>query len=270
MRPWRNEGYRPEPPSAEYATKWLIIAMMASALAALLLENTFGLPVTDALALSASRLSRGAVWQPVTYMFLHAGLLHLIFNLLMLWWFGSLVEGSIGRRSYLELFFGAGIFGGLVQAAASVFTGQPDLITLGCSGGLLGVMVVCAMIAPSLTVFFSFVIPMKLRTMVIICIFMDLYVALSGQRSGTAVLAHLGGAAFGYGYWKLCYCRGRSLSRFWEMPLEKLRSMFQANQRVSDSELDEILLKVGREGMKSLSRRERRILIKASKQKRKN
>jgi len=265
---YRGDYFRPEPPSTGRVTKHLIFITMGAYILQLLLVRSSPMAIA-ALGLRADWAFKGAVWQFVTYMFLHGGILHLIFNMLVLWWFGTIVEGSFGRTRFLEVYFGAGVFGGLVQALVNFVWGPQNALVLGCSGGILGLLVVCAFIVPHMTVFLSFIIPVKMRTMVMLFIFLDLCMALRHERTETAVWAHLGGAGFGFFYYRVLYKRGIMLTGFWRDLRRKLASMGGSGADVSDKEVDRILLKIGRDGIQSLTRRERKILMRASKQKKK-
>lgn len=97
-------------------------------------------------------------WTLITSIFLHGGFLHLFFNGIVLFFFGPALEMRIGRRKFLYVFFGAGILAG----AAQLLVIPPDLVVLGASGAILGVLGTLTVLAPRLPVLLFFFIPMPL------------------------------------------------------------------------------------------------------------
>jgi membrane associated rhomboid family serine protease len=147
---------------------------------------------TDSLILSRSSLL-SAPWTLITYMFLHASILHIFFNMLMLFFFGPILERQIGSFRFLGLYLGSGILAGLVQVL--FFGGN----VLGASAAIFGVMGALAMLMPDLRIYLYFV-PMKIIYAVLLFAFLDIIMIPSGDQ--VAHLAHLAGLAVGlmYGY----------------------------------------------------------------------
>jgi membrane associated rhomboid family serine protease len=158
---------------------------------------------TDALVLSSPAHTSGPVetltyvlthfWTLITYMFLHANILHIFFNMLMLFFFGPLLERQIGSGRFLGLYLGSGVLAGLAQVL--LFGGN----VLGASAAIFGVMGALAMLMPDLRIFLYFV-PMKIIYAVIIFAVLDIVLIPSGDQ--VAHMAHLAGLAAGlvYGY----------------------------------------------------------------------
>jgi membrane associated rhomboid family serine protease len=136
-------------------------------------------------------------WGLVTSLFLHAGLAHLFFNMLALFFFGPLLERRIGSKGFLALYFGCGIMAGLAQVF--IF---PASAVIGASGAIFGVLGALTVLVPDLTVILYFV-PLKMVYVTILFAILDLYPMLSGTPDGIAHAAHLTGLAIGLvaGFW---------------------------------------------------------------------
>ncbi|MCA1813020.1 MAG: rhomboid family intramembrane serine protease [Halobacteriales archaeon] len=133
-------------------------------------------------------------WTPVTALFAHAGPVHLFFNALFLYFIGHALEARIGGRKLLGLFLATGVLSGLVQVA--VFPG----LALGASGGLMGLLGVLTILAPTMQVIFYF-FPVPLYIMTVFIAVLDI-AGVFGASPGIANAAHLVGLALGlaYGY----------------------------------------------------------------------
>src|SRR6266853_3549336 len=147
----------------------------------------------------------GFIWQLVTYSFLHAGLSHLLLNMLTLWMFGSQLESDWGSKKFLEFYFFC-VVGARLITVAGAYTGllglSPRTVTIGSSGGIYGILVAFGMLYGNreLMLFpLPFVIKAKYLVMGLI------FIAVIGafqDVGGVANFAHLGGALFGYLYVK--------------------------------------------------------------------
>lgn len=148
---------------------------------------------TQLLALSADNVVSHP-WALVTYMFVHGGFTHLLFNMIFMAFFAPTLENMIGSRRFLEIFFLAGILAGAVQVL--VFGGA----VVGASGGLYGVFAALALLAPQIRVFVFF-IPIRITHALLLFAAMDIF-GMMGGGGGIAHLAHLTGAVVGlyYGY----------------------------------------------------------------------
>jgi rhomboid family protein len=164
-------------------------------------------------ALTSRDVVHGHVYQLVTYGFLHAGFLHMFFNMLMLWMFGSMLETAWGSRRFWE-FYLVGIVGaalGTVALAYSIGSFvhlNPLTPTVGASGGIYAILMACGMLFGNQEVYmFPFPIAIRLKYLVGILAFIALISAL-GSASDTANVAHLSGLLFGYLYVKFVPRRG--------------------------------------------------------------
>jgi membrane associated rhomboid family serine protease len=136
-------------------------------------------------------------WTIVTYMFLHGGIGHLFFNMLGLFFFGSRLETRLGSKSFLWLYFLAGIGGALFQ---TVFASAAPMV--GASGAIYGLLIAYAYFWPREKILVMFVIPMEIWLAVTLYVFYSLYAGMGNVAGGIAHFAHLGGAAVGFGYLK--------------------------------------------------------------------
>lgn len=169
--------------------------------------------VFQAFALVPYLVVHGRIWQLVTYSFLHAGIGHILFNMLSLWMFGSTLEQYWGGRRFLEFFFFCVLGASLATVALSYAGGGiiglfPLTPTVGASGGIYGVLLAFGRLFGDRQIFL-FPIPFAIRAkyLVAILILIALAGALSGP-SGIANIAHLGGALFGYLYLRFLPGRG--------------------------------------------------------------
>jgi membrane associated rhomboid family serine protease len=140
------------------------------------------------------------IWRFITYQFLHAGLQHILFNMLGLYFFGPIVEGQLGRARYLAFYLSCGVAGALMAVllwAAKMLVVDAPLI--GASAGIFGVLIAGAVMAPGITINLWFPpIQVTLRALAWFFVAVAAYaVLISGENAGGEA-AHLGGAAWGY------------------------------------------------------------------------
>ncbi len=151
-----------------------------------------------ALALSRDTLVGGAWWQLLSHAFLHGNLLHLLVNMVALWFTGPMLEEILGGLRYLSLYFVGIVAGGLLQT----FTSSTSIDLVGASGAVCALLVGFATLFPQLeiTALIFFVIPvrMKARTLGWIVILASLLCSLLGLEKGIGHMAHLGGGIAGF------------------------------------------------------------------------
>lgn len=160
----------------------------------------------------------GFVWQLFTYSFLHAGLhagpMHLLFNMLSLWMFGSRLEQDWGMQRFLEFYFFC-VIGAAVTTVGVSYTHilgmSPLASTIGASGGIYGLLVAFGVLYSKMRVYVMGIFPIEARWFAIIWVALALFGALS-QGGGVNNVAHLGGALFGYIYLKALPRRGLKLA----------------------------------------------------------
>jgi len=143
-------------------------------------------------------------WQLVTYMFLHANVLHLGFNMLALWLFGAEIEERWGTRHFASYYLICGIGGGLLQMILPTLMHREPVPVVGASGAIYGVLLAFGMVFPTRLVYipvFFLPIGVPARLLVIIYAGISIFGGIGG-RDGVAHFAHLGGMVFGYLYIK--------------------------------------------------------------------
>ncbi len=130
--------------------KWLLIVNTVIFVLTYLSPFQLQQHIRLVLALSAQAAVRNLfVWQLVTYMFLHGNILHILFNLLTLWFFGSPLERDWGTRRFLKFYFYCGIAAGVCVLVVNILLGDWGTITLGASGAIFGVLVAFAVMYPN-------------------------------------------------------------------------------------------------------------------------
>ena len=201
--------------------------------------------------------SKLMVWQFASYMFVHAGLWHLVVNMLMLWFFGPAIENAWGRRAFIGYYFFCGIGAGFCSFLTSVNSFVP---VIGASGAIFGILVAYALMFPETVILMFFIFPMKIRHAVIFLAGFNLLGALSAPNAGIAYFAHLGGGLFGYLYLKNEWIRRLSPSDIANKVSEKKRKKKELSEKELSSQVDQILDKISEQGMGSLTPKERQIL----------
>ena len=146
------------------------------------------------------------VWTLFTYMFLHAGFMHLLFNMFTLWMFGRDLEPVWGARKFLSYYLltgvGAGVCVLLVNLAADLL-GHPQRIavTMGASGAIYGILMACGLLFPDRQVWLiPLPVMISMRMFVLIWGAIAFFSSLEGSSSGISNIAHLGGLVVGYIY----------------------------------------------------------------------
>jgi membrane associated rhomboid family serine protease len=234
--------------------------------------------------LDTFKVAHGQVWRLLTYAFLHSPdtWMHIFFNMLFLWWFGSEIEQLYGSKEFLAFYLVAALIGGMAFQIQGLVEGSP-LLCVGASGAVTAVLVLYAFHFPHATILLFFIVPVPIWLFVIFQVGQDAFQLLGGGRSGNvAVAVHLGGAGFAALYFK-CHWRILSLGQgvqTWrrERAKPKLR-VYHPEEEMAvpvtsgspadldehlDAKLDAVLEKLGRHGRESLTESEREILLRAS------
>jgi membrane associated rhomboid family serine protease len=232
------------------------------------------------LALPAN-LSRLATrfWTPVTYMFMHAGVFHILFNMLWLYWMGQIFEEYLGKKRLVGLYFMGGLAGAALFVLAynvfPAFAGAPLMYAtvVGASASVTAIVIATATLLPNYTIYMMFIGPVKLKWIAVFFIIID-FLSIAGPNAGGEI-AHLGGALLGFIYIKQLN-RGNDWSRsvdniFTQRPKVKVVSQNRSFQQPSSSsaprqeEIDLILDKISQSGYESLNKHEKEVLFRASK-----
>jgi membrane associated rhomboid family serine protease len=237
-------------------------------------------------ALSLDGLKSGFVWQLLTFQFMHAGFLHIIFNSLAIYFFGRPVETALGRRHFLTLYLSAGIIGGLVQMLFVYLIPSFDIPVVGASAGASGLVAAFAILhweeRFSLLIYF---IPVNMTGKTLLAVSIGLaFLGILTPNSGVANAAHLGGILTGAYYvrlfiqgqwpgWKFSArssaprevaAKRAGKGPFWRSAADKPADDSDTDEFLK-SEVDPILEKISAHGIHSLTAREREILENARK-----
>jgi len=140
------------------------------------------------------------VWQLFTYIFLHGGLSHLLFNLLALWMFGGELENYWGSRKFAQYFFLCGIAAGICTAVFTprLYQGIP---VIGASGAIYGLLLAFGWLFPNRLIYIYFLFPIPAKYFVIIFGLIEFFSSIGGRAGGgVAHITHLGGLLFGLIY----------------------------------------------------------------------
>lgn len=230
-------------------------------------------------------------WSLLTYMFLHAGALHLLFNMLWLYWFGQLFLAFFSARHFRGLYILGGIGGGLLYILAyNVFPYFSPYIygsyLLGASASVLAIVVATAVREPEYQVNFMFIGAVRLKYVALFAVLMDLLFVTSGNGGGH--IAHLGGALAGW-WFAFSLRRGRDVTLLINKVFDWLSSGisfknsvkktkmkaerggraddydYNARKKQQSEEIDRILEKLKKSGYASLTNEEKKRLFDASK-----
>ena len=147
------------------------------------------------------------IWQPVTYMFLHGGFSHILFNMLVLWMFGVQLERLWGGPFFLRYFFITGIGAGVATIGAGLLPfafSEPTYfaVTIGASGAIYGLLMAFAIYYPNRPILMFLLFPVPAKYFVMIIGGISLLSAMNGPGGGVAHTTHLGGLIVAYLYLK--------------------------------------------------------------------
>lgn len=243
------------------------------------------------------------LWSLVTYMFVHEGPIHILFNMLWLYWFGSLFKQFIGESRLYPVYMMGGLFGGLLYMAAynvfPMFEGVPGSL-IGASAAVMAIVFATATMVPNYTIHLMFLGSVQLKWLALVVAVMDLISIQNGNAGGH--ISHLGGALFGFLY-AVQYRNSNDLARpfyavndffkklfdFSSKPKKqkpKMRTVFKNKEKVKQHQdkktttaakktytpkdkqarIDEILDKIGQSGYPSLTEEEKAFLFQYSKE----
>ena len=218
---------------------------LTPAVRALIILNVAGylLPlVVPALSLwlglvPALVVERWWLWQPVSYMFLHGGLFHLLFNMLALWMFGVDLERQWGTRFFARYYFVSGVGAAVTTLVMSLLPfGFAEAlyvsVTVGASGAIYGLLVAFAMTYPHRPIYLYMLFPIPARIFVLIIGAISFMSSITEASGGVAHATHLGGLVVGYLY--LTGRRGHFLStvrsQWLRWRLARLRKRFDVHE----------------------------------------
>lgn len=224
-------------------------------------------------------------WTVFTYMFLHQGFLHILFNLLWLFWFGKIFLEYLTGKQLLNVYLLGGISGAALYILAfNLFPAfsevLPISIALGASAAVLAIVVATAVYVPDYTVYLMFLGQVKLKYIALVSVLLDLVLLMDGNAGGH--IAHIGGAIFGWFY--ITQLRkgkdissgfGKTLDGFasWFKPKKNLKVTYKRGEtdldynkrkKTEQKDIDKILEKIAKSGYESLTKSEKEILFRQS------
>ncbi|MEM6553662.1 MAG: rhomboid family intramembrane serine protease [Planctomycetota bacterium] len=211
----------------------------------------------------------GQVWRIFTYQFLHGGFLHILFNMIGLYFFGPLMEQWWGSRRFLAFYLLCGVAGAFIAAGFGFIPGliyfTTDTALIGASGSVFGILAGCATCFPKMRVQLLFPpIPMTMRTMALIFLGIAALSVIAGTANAGGEAAHLGGALLGFLLvkvpsslnWADSLRAGDFRDKFDDFRAERTKQ----REIATEAEVNRVLDKVLDQGLKSLTAREKRIL----------
>lgn len=246
-----------------------------------LLQLFGGDPVERWLVMDTSAVLKGQVWRLLTYGFCHdiGNLLHILFNMLFLWWFGPRLESIYGTREFVTFYLCSIVIAALAYIGIDLVSGDPSRM-LGASGGVMAVLTLYACHFPRQIIYLMFIIPIELRWLVGLFAIFDLHPLIlelrnKGTADNVAHAAHLGGMVFGYLYFRRQWRLDgfvNSVTRWWKVKQRgfKVVGADEPHQdrrtQKLEAEMDAILTKISEQGEASLSKSERKALERASRE----
>ena len=232
-------------------------------------------------------------WTLITYFFTHVGFFHILFNMLLLYWFGKLIREFLGDKKVVSLYVLGGICGGLLYMLMynllPIFSESvPYALMLGASAGVLAIVVGAAVFMPDYTMYLLLFGPVRIKYIAVFCVLVLFIIHFRDNPGGQ--IAHLGGAAIGFLYIRQLQ-KGNDLGAWVISVLGFFKSFFirQPKIKVSYSsgkrpkatssqgkraskgsvpdqaEIDTILDKISQSGYESLTKAEKQKLFNASK-----
>src|SRR3954463_1784484 len=265
-------------------TPWVGRIIIANAVVLLMLMTLFTSRDAFRFLQFSPQTAFSRPWTFVTYMFVHAGLLHLVANMLMLFVFGTAVESRMGSRNFLLYYLFCGV--GAAVFCLLLATVLPGGAFVGASGAGLGVAVAFAMFWPDAElIVFPIPVPIKARTLVIGLVVLDVIGSRLWPHDGIAHLAHIGGALFGYLFFRAQLLARRSPAQparavervvmvqsgssepERRTPVTPMRPRRRIESDPVAAEVDRVLDKISEKGISSLTPAERRFLDEVARQK---
>lgn len=225
-------------------------------------------------------------WTVFSYMFLHQEFLHILFNMLWLYWFGQIFLYYFDNKKLLSIYIVGGLAGAFIYILTfNIFPVFTDILpvsyALGASASVIAIVIAVSVYAPNHTIYLLFFGAVKLKYIALATILIDVISIASTNAGGH--LAHLGGALFGY-FYILQYKKGKNLTKYFDQIMDLLFSVFKPRPKIKVSyrrpvddieynkskvqkqaEIDKILDKIAKSGYDSLSKQEKETLFKNSK-----
>lgn len=227
-------------------------------------------------------------WTIITYMFLHWNFIHILFNILILYWFGRIFLRYLTEKQLMTTYILGGIIGALFIL---LFFGvipalQPRIGTpaLGASAAVMAITIAISVYAPNYTVYLMFFGPVKIKYIALFYVVLDILMIASENAGGH--IAHLGGALYGY-LFAVQIKKGKDMGGFFNTIMDRIATLFKHKSKMkvtykgqaksmtdmeynrskaqAQKEIDRILDKIAKSGYDSLTKKEKETLFKMSK-----
>ena len=217
--------------------------------------------------------SKGFIWQPLSYLFVHSGFWHIFWNMFVLWMFGMELENYWGKKEFYKYYFITGIGSGLITLLFSLNSTIP---VVGASGAIYGILVAFALMFPNRYLYLYFLIPIKAKYFVIFIAVVTFFSTFAPGTSNISHLTHLGGFLIGFIYlkrWKISsFVRSKFPNIRIKIPIRRVRKTSIDKEVIKKYDTDEtfkeelnlILDKINRDGYDTLNEEEKRTLYLAS------
>ncbi len=225
-------------------------------------------------------------WTFITYMFIHDGIWHIVWNMVFLYWFGNIVNDLIGQSKITAIYIYGGIAGAFLALLLSLTTLVPSLPLVGASGAVNAVMLAAVILAPDYSFNLLLLGRVKIKYIAAVKLIMDLASISSLENTGGHI-CHLGGAAFGW-FFITQLRTGNDLAISFNNFLNKIEGLFKQkrkvkvvyrnenskhntdsskpiNNRDKQKKVDSILDKISKSGYSSLTDEEKEFLFRESK-----
>lgn len=246
-------------PSGQITKSLIIVNGIIFAIGAIFGPN-FIFATTEIFGLSVGGLRDGWWWQLLTHQFLHGNGVHLLVNMLMLWFVGRDMEEVLGKSRFLALYFGGGIAGGLLQLPFLA----PGGVLIGASGSVCAVLLALTTLFPkvSVTALIFFVIPVRMKagTLGIVVVAASIVLWITGLAPGIGHAAHLGGFAFGFVFALLFKWKQKRIQRSEPFLSESHWNAAMDPDLPIATTRDQVVEKLLRHGLTSLTKDEIRLL----------
>ena len=204
------------------------------------------------------------IWQMFTYLFIHGGFIHILFNMFVLWMFGKSLEADWNKNEFLLFYFVCGIGAGFITVLSSTNSIIP---VVGASGAIYGVLVAYGFTYPNRIVYLYGLFPLKVKYMVLGLGIIAFFASLSASKSTVSHITHLSGMVIGVIYILINF-KMKNI-RLWsiKMRLKSIREKQNWDEDVDvyvKKQVDKILDKLNDQGWESLTSQEEEFLTRAS------
>ena len=261
----------------------VIVFLLVNILDAFIKFNGNGFSILYWLAIPGNVvLALTHAWTFITYMFLHEGLMHILFNMLWLFWIGNIFVEYVGSKRLVGVYLLGGLSGGILFAVASMLFPLYfyNTFLLGASAGVMAVVIATAVLLPDYVIHLLFFGPVRLKYLALTSFILTSLLDISQNTGGK--IAHIGGALFGL-LFMFQYKKGGDITKpvtdfiDWVQSLFSGRSRikvsyrkrdsdedYNASQKAKQQKVDEILDKISKSGYEALTKEEKDFLFKAS------